>query len=170
MLLTPQAPPTDRPPKPRGRSDAHHLLCNKKAVFISFDIEIGGEYAGIIQLSTELSRIYIERPTKKTVFNKDEVHEVYREPNTFNRYINPGRGVHFEEQCLAVHGIHPSDPRITQADKISVVWRDFCHWLETHTAADEVGIIVAYNGQNCDMKWLWKLTQAPFSHGATRNK
>ena len=88
---------------------------------------------------------------------------MYREPVTFNRYVNPGRGVHFEEQCVAVHGIHPSDPRIVEADPMTVVWRDFCKWIEDHTTPNEVCILVAYNGQNCDMKWLWKLTQAPFS-------
>eukprot|EP00956_Cyclotella_meneghiniana_P022924 scaffold43919_cov42-Cyclotella_meneghiniana.AAC.1 len=124
----PQQPPQDDAPRPpRGRSDAHFIIRDQKAVFISFDIEIGGEYAGIIQ------------------------------------YVNPGSGVHFEEQCVAVHGIHPSDPRIIGADKMSVVWADFCKWIEDHTFPDEVCILVAYNGQNCDMKWLWKLTQAPFA-------
>ena len=163
MLLNPQAQTPDPPPRPRGRSDAHHLLCSEKAVFISFDIEIGGEYAGIIQLSAELSRLYIERPYKKTIYTKDKLREVYREPVTFNKYVNPGRGVHFEEHCVAVHGIHPSDPRITGADKLSVVWSQFCEWLEEQMLPDEVGILVAYNGENCDMKWLWKITQAPFS-------
>ena len=27
----------------------------------------------------------------------------------------------------------------------------------------EVAILVAYNGETCDLKWLWKLTQAPRS-------
>ena len=61
------------------------------------------------------------RPHKKSVYNKDKLEEVYREPATFNKYVNPGSGVHFEERCVAVHGIHPSDPRITEADKLSVV-------------------------------------------------
>eukprot|EP00956_Cyclotella_meneghiniana_P034425 scaffold104733_cov38-Cyclotella_meneghiniana.AAC.2 len=161
MLLTPQTP--DPPPRPRGRSEAHHLLCSEKAVFISFDTEIGGEYAGIIQLSAELSRLYIERPYKKSIYSKDTLEEVYREPETFNKYVNPGRGVHFEEHCVAVHGLHPSDPRITGADKLTVVWAQFCEWIERNTSPDEVAILVAYNGENCDMKWLWMITQAPFS-------
>ena len=40
-----------------------------------------------------------------------------------------------------------------------------CKWIEDHIMSDEVCILVAYNGQNCDMKWLWKLTQASFSDG-----
>ena len=163
MLLNPQDQTPDPPPRPRGRSNIQDLLLSEKAVFISFDMEIGGEYAGIIQLSAEMSYLYIQRPAKKTIYSKDKLRHVYREPVTFNKYVNPGRGVHFEESCVAVHGIQPSDPRITHADKINVVWRQFCQWIEEHTAPDDVGILVAYNGQNCDMKWLWKLTQAPFS-------
>ncbi len=76
MFLDPTAPTPDVPPRPRGRSEAHHLLRNEKAVFISFDIEIGGEYAGIIQLSAELSRLYLKRPQKLSVYNKDKLEEV----------------------------------------------------------------------------------------------
>ena len=122
------------------------------------------EYAGIIQISAELSRIYIERPHKSTIFRSDEVNEVYREPVMFSRYVNPGSGVHFEEQCVAVHGIHSLDPCIVGTNKIDVVWRDFCKWIEENINADKVGILMAYNGQNCDMKWLWKLTQALYLH------
>eukprot|EP00956_Cyclotella_meneghiniana_P013939 scaffold20501_cov80-Cyclotella_meneghiniana.AAC.1 len=113
--------------------------------------------------TSEISRLYIERPFKETITTRDTLTEVFREPVTFNRYVNPGSGVHFEEQCVAVHGIHPSDPRIVGADKMSVVWADFCKWVEEYTNPDDVCILVAYNGQNCDMKWLWKLTQAPFA-------
>ncbi len=34
-----------------------NVLTDGSAVFLSFDIEIGGEYAGIIQLSAELVRM-----------------------------------------------------------------------------------------------------------------
>ena len=81
----------------------------------------------------------------------------------FNRYVDPGSGVHFEEQCVAVHGIHSSDHCIIGANKMDVVWQDFCKWIEENTTGDEVGILVAYNGKNCNMKWLWKLTQALYS-------
>ena len=27
----------------------------------------------------------------------------------------------------------------------------------------EIVILVAWNGENCDLKWLWKITQAPRS-------
>jgi hypothetical protein len=93
----------------------------------------------------------------------DCLRNVYREPETFNRYVNPGEGVWFEEATVAVHGIHPSDSRITGADKIGVVWREFRAWIDRHVSADEKIVLIAYNGEKCEAKWLWKLTQAPYS-------
>eukprot|EP00956_Cyclotella_meneghiniana_P010948 scaffold15307_cov38-Cyclotella_meneghiniana.AAC.3 len=43
-----------------------------------------------------------------------------------------------------------------------VVWHTFCEWVDSHEP-DETIILVAYNGEKCNCKWLWKLTQAPFS-------
>ena len=39
---------------PKGRSIAHSAFSDGSAVFLSLDIEIGGEHAGIIQLSAEI--------------------------------------------------------------------------------------------------------------------
>ncbi len=47
----------DHPKPPKGRSTAHNALTDGSAVYLSFDIEIGGEYVGIIQLSAELVRM-----------------------------------------------------------------------------------------------------------------
>ena len=41
------------PTIPKGRSKAHHLFNDRKIAFMSFDIETGGEYCGILQLSAE---------------------------------------------------------------------------------------------------------------------
>ena len=35
--------------------------------------------------------------------------------------------------------------------------------LHIFFCADDVGILVAYNNKTCDLKWLWKITQAPLS-------
>ncbi len=54
----------DTPPAiPRGRSIAHKAIVDKKAVFLSLDVETGGEFcgpSGLLQLSGELFRIEIE--------------------------------------------------------------------------------------------------------------
>jgi len=38
-----------------GRSIAYPEICNEKIVFVSFHIETGDEYCGILQLSAEIS-------------------------------------------------------------------------------------------------------------------
>ncbi|KAL3788088.1 hypothetical protein HJC23_008150 [Cyclotella cryptica] len=134
----------------RDRSNAHFIICDEKSVFVSFDIEIGGKYDGIMQISAELSCVDNERPNKSNILTSDEVNEVYREPVMFNRYDDPGSGVYFEEQCAAVN-------------KIDIIWLDFCKWIKENITADKVGVLASYNDQNCNMKCLWKLTQAPYS-------
>ena len=49
--------PANRPKPPKGRSIVHNRLNDGSAVFLSVDIEIGGVFAGIIQLSEELVRM-----------------------------------------------------------------------------------------------------------------
>ena len=44
----------------RGRSTAHHLFLEKEIVYLSFDIETGGEECGIIQMSGELIQFNLE--------------------------------------------------------------------------------------------------------------
>ena len=42
--------------KPRGKSIVHHYMPSK-IVYVSFDMETGGEYFGIIQMSANIFRI-----------------------------------------------------------------------------------------------------------------
>ena len=44
---------------------------------------------------------------------------------------------------------------------MSVDWRQFEEWLQSNIARDETEILVVYNVEECDLLWLWKLTQAP---------
>lgn len=43
------------------------------------------------------------------------------------------------------------------------MWADFCAYADKEVAHNEVAILVAWNGENCDMKEIWKLAQAPGS-------
>ncbi|KAL9183005.1 hypothetical protein ACHAXT_004792, partial [Thalassiosira profunda] len=128
----------ETPKPPKGRSIAHYAIDAKKAVYVSLDIEVGGEYCGVVQLSAEI-------------------------PNKFNKYVNPGEGAPWTDACTNLHGLHAEHPSIVGADDIAVVWGQFREWLNANTFPDEVGILVAWNGATCDLKWLWKLTQAPRS-------
>ena len=167
VVLPPaNVPPQDAPaapaPIPRGRSIAHHHIANKKAVFLSLDVETGGEFcgpSGLLQLSAELFRMEI----KHNGWN-DVAENMQRVGNVFNKYVNPGEGAIWNEVAAQrSHQLTASDPRIRNADDITIVWGQFETWIKESVLGDEVVILVAYNGETCDMKWLWSLTQAPRS-------
>jgi hypothetical protein len=144
---------------PGGRSIAHHTLNNHLCQFLSTDIETGGEFAGIIQLSAEIVHMKLLLMGKKLASEKAEdcCHGCM-----FNRYVQPGCAPdYWDQRSIDVHGILPMDPRITGADKMRIVWPQFLSWLAEHSTAAQPIFLVAWNGGTCNLKWLWRLTQAP---------
>ena len=53
-----------------------------------------------------------------------------------------------------VHGLSKNDPRIAGTDKIYDVWTAFERWIDSKILEGETGILVACNGENCDLKWI----------------
>ena len=144
---------------PKGRSIAHSAFSDQSAVFLSLDIEIGGEHAGIIQLSSEIVRMKL-CPGRGV--SQDRVEEVER-VSTFYSYVKPECNI-WDQRCIDIHQIHPEDERIVSAHNIDKVWLQFKTWLNRHVAMSETIILVAWNGENCDLKWLWRITHASRSH------
>ncbi|GFH50229.1 predicted protein [Chaetoceros tenuissimus] len=58
---------------------APELLKQEKLVYISFDIETGGEYCGIVQISAQIFR----------VTNHNSTFESNIEPEIFDEYVKP---------------------------------------------------------------------------------
>ena len=56
---TPSPTAENDPTIPKTRSLAHHQFEANKVVFVSFDIETGGEYCGILQMSAEIVRLKV---------------------------------------------------------------------------------------------------------------
>ena len=139
---------------PSGKSIAHHYL-HRNAAYVSFDVETGGEYCGIVQISAEIFRIRLE--------NGSEVGE--REVDTFNYYVKPSQGAIWSDAAMDIHKLRPTDSRISSADDIATVWVKFCAWIDKHIPryGSQKGIMVAWNGESCDLRWIYKLTQAPRS-------
>ena len=119
------------PPKVKGRSICHHLFKEKKIVFVSLDLETGGENCGIVQLSAELVRLDIKPEGEKQVA-KDVLAGVEREGTTynessnpggqcFNEYVHPGEDAEWSSSATQVHGLSRHDPRITSARNIKEV-------------------------------------------------
>ena len=171
-IKVPPPPPTieDDPTIPKTRSLAHHQFMDHKVVFVSFDIETGGEFCGILQISAEMVRLEVH-PTiilsgnnkGNPSPNKDFPTNVERISNTFNKYVKPDEGAIWDARASLIHGLTENDPRILQADRMESVWGQFLLWFYSTINKDEVAVLVAYNGETCDLKWLWKLTQAPRS-------
>ena len=79
---------------PKGRSIAHqHDMARKGTVYISFDIETGREYCGILQISdemvrAELSPVVTKKGPSPTL---DYDSAIRRKKLTINRLVNPGK-------------------------------------------------------------------------------
>ena len=146
--------PADNPRSiPKCRSIAHHSITDGNAVFLSFDIEIAGDFAGIIQISGEIFRMKL---SEVGGVGKDRIEEVMRSTNVFNSYVRPWTDI-WDQRCVDVHQITPNDPRITSAPVIETVWQQFNSWFYREVDPSETVILVAWNGESCDLKWLWKL-------------
>ena len=157
-------------PHMKGRSLLHHHIKQKKVVFLSLDLETGGEDCGIIQISDEIIRPELAREGGKVP--KDTLANVTREgtlynPETnpggglFNAYVHPGEDAEWSPAATEVTGLSRTDQRITSAKNIDKVWSSFSQWVESNIAEDEVGVIVAYHGAGSDMKWIWRLCMVP---------
>jgi len=136
---------------PKGRSIAHHFISSGKAVYISLDMETGGEYCGIIQLSAEMARMEIREG--RGVGN-DKADATTRIPTKFNEYINPGECAIWDDNVTKIHGLCKTHEKIVLASSISIVWQQFRSWIFRNMSVDEKAILVAYNGETCDLKWL----------------
>lgn len=74
--------------------------------------------------------------------------------------MNPGDNALWDDAATAVHGIRRTDERIVNAPPIHVVWASFVSWFEELSREFGAVIMVAWNGENCDLKWLWKICQS----------
>ncbi len=123
---------TDHPKPPKGRSIAHNVLTDGSAVFLSFGIEIGGEYAGIIKLSAELVRMKLVAGRGVA---QDRLEEVAR-VETFDSYAKPDCDI-WDQRCIDIHQIHPNDECIVSANNIDHVWGQFKTRLNCHVGISE---------------------------------
>ena len=153
MDIEPEDAPRD---VPRGKSIYHSLYTKNKLVFISFDLETGGERCGIIQMSTQIFRIQN---------NEAEVEVI-----VFNEHVNPGREAVWNDQvCTASHALSPGHDKIVNADTIDLVWKSFEKFLDANIGSDQVGVLIAWNGEGCDLyqydvsslRWIGILLYAP---------
>ena len=101
----------------RGRLVADHLIHGREFCLLSLDLEHGGEYCGILQLSVEMIRIRLKEGP-----GKDQLDDWARHTTTFNKYVNPGSNAIWDDALTAVHNLRRTHPRILEAKGIKTVW------------------------------------------------
>ena len=132
----------------KGRSKpADHLFQSGDVCVLSFDLEHGGDYCGIVQLSAELMTLRLKESANGSA-TADKLEDLYKNPTTFNEYVNPGENAIWDEYCTGIHGIRATDDRIKNADGIKAVWGRFLDWFRTHTRQHSAVILVA-----CCLEW-----------------
>ena len=116
---------------PKGRSLAHFDFAQNNVALVSFDIETGGEFCWILQLSAEIFRAEI-KPTitpKGPSPNKDHCVSSTQEAVTFNEYVKPDEGAIWNEHACSVHGLHENHHKILGAWGIDDVQATFFNGL-----------------------------------------
>ena len=135
--------------KPRPKTSiADSYFKKERLVWFSFDVET--IKSGVVQISCTCTR-----------FSPSGEPEKIQEE--FNKYVNPGDNAIWDERSCRVHGLHEHDSRIQNAEDIESVWLQFCDYVNHHIGKSQRGVLVAWRGESCDMTWVYKLCQAPFS-------
>jgi len=52
--------------------------------------------------------------------------------------------------------------KIVNADIFDLVWKSFEKFIDANIGSDQVGVLIAWNGEGCDLRWLYKVAQAPY--------
>ena len=127
--------------KARKHSLIHDYVEEGKAVFISFDIETGGDDCGIVQISAEC---FVLDSTTSNGWGE-------RLPNTFDSYVKPPPSAIWSDHATLVHGIHQGHPFIVDADSLGLFWGKFKSYIDDNILIGHHGVLVAWNGETCDM-------------------
>ena len=136
---------------PKGKSPAHFDSEAGNLVFFDLDVEVGGANCGIIQLSAVAH---------------DQAGNPLGQP--FNEYVKPWAGARWNtDPDACCHGLSATDRRITTAEDIKVVWKNYLAWSEQFTSDTKKGVITAWNGKGCDIEWIFKTTDVTFARDPT---
>lgn len=126
-----------------GVSILHEQYQNKQVMLISFDFETGGNKCFIIQISAVITKA-----------DGSGTREEY------NSYVKPPASAKWNKiACENLHDLHKDDPRILEARTIETVWPEFVSFIEDNIPESYVGLLVAWNGQACDLQWIYRLTK-----------
>lgn len=137
--------------KERQGSLIKRIVERKEAIFISLDLEHGGDKCGVTQLSAVLFQLggFDTSDSEKDVVISEE----------FNEYVRPNVDAMWNPKCIETTGLHADHPSIKNADPINIIWNRFVSFLNKHIKNEQRAILVAWNGALCDLEWIYRLTQ-----------
>ena len=122
----------------------HEILEEKRVDFVTLDLETGGPKYGILQLSAQVLDMSGNQIGK-----------------FFNQYVKPKSDAVFFDETVKVHGLHNNDPRLKEANEMNVIWSQFVAFVNCSIPDDYVGVLVAWNGQSCDLDWIYRIMKDP---------
>lgn len=129
--------------KRRSNSVAHDDIVNKTVVYFSYDIEHAGETAGPVQISCK-------------AYDAD-----FNTLGVFNEFVRPTCSA--DDWLVEAHLIRPDQDRIKNADEITDVFPRWVEFIEGHLdGGTKQGVLVAWEGNSCDIDWLYKLTEEKY--------
>ncbi len=105
---------------PKGKSIAHNHIKDGKVVFLSFDVETGGEQCGIVQISAQVFRF----PAGDFTSSKSKTPPSITIPENaiFDEYVKPHPDAVWSSSSTQVHGLSPTSPEIQHEEEIEFVW------------------------------------------------
>lgn len=70
----------------------------------------------------------------------------------FNSYVKPPTSAIWSTHATQIHGLHKNHPSILHTDRIELVWDRFCKYLTDCVPIGKISVLVAWNGDSCDME------------------
>ena len=146
---------------PKGHSkEAHELYNSGDFVFVSFNLETGGEDVGVVQISAEIFRLDLIRNKKTTGKYKGQINEagdtasnIRRDPEVFDEYVKPDSEAEWSTKAMEKNHLHPDNPSVVNASNVTTVWQRFVDRVEQKVGVDETAILVARHGESCVRDW-----------------
>jgi len=114
---------TLKPTIPKSRSITHDHFEGNKVVFVSFDIETGGEFCGILQILAEFVRTEVVPiiTSKGPSPNKDTAKAIKREGSVFNEFVRLEEGGIFNSHATTIRGIMADHDNIVNSADIETI-------------------------------------------------
>ena len=110
---------------------------NDNCVFISLDLEHGGDKCRVTQLSAVLFRLGGFDLSNTSISKDLMIREV------FNEYVRPPKSAIWNPKYTEITRLYANHPSIINADRIDQVWSRFTSFIDKYISLKEQAVLVA---------------------------